>query len=175
MHLGSMYIWNYSVNCNYTVHFNVNKLKRLVRQLSIDQFIQKWSSEINNSNKCLCYRIYKQDFGLDKYLVTLPLALRIPYTRFRCRNNRLQVEIGSYENIDRELRLCNMCDMQTLGDEFHALIICPSFSLLPNRYLGLPTPTHPISIFKLYTLFNRYDNEQLFNLAKYIREIMLLL
>jgi hypothetical protein len=55
--LGLMYIWNDSVNCNYTVNHNVTMLTRLVQQLSIDQFIQKWSSDINNSNKCLCYRV----------------------------------------------------------------------------------------------------------------------
>ena len=125
--LGLMYIWNDSTNCNYAVNYNVNMLKRLVQQLSIDQFMQNWSSEINNSNKCLCYRVYKQEFGLEKYLLILPLALRIPYTRLRCRNNRLQIEIGSYENSDRELRLCNKCDIQTLRDKFHASIIMSIF------------------------------------------------
>ena len=106
----------------------INMLKALVHQISLNQFIQKWRSEVNNSSKCLCYRIYKQDFSLESYLLKLPPMLRIPVSRFRCRNNRLPIETGSYENIERNLRFCDKCDMQALGDEFHVLFICPFYS-----------------------------------------------
>ena len=38
----------------------INMLKTLVHQVSLDQFIQKWRSEVANSSKCLCYRIYNK-------------------------------------------------------------------------------------------------------------------
>ena len=81
------------------------------------------TDNLNNSSKCLCYRIYKQDFSLESYLLKLPPRLRIPLSRFRCRNNRLPIETGSYENVERYLRFCDKCDMQALADEFHAFSV----------------------------------------------------
>ena len=48
--------------------YNYKHVKGLSDQVSFDQFIQKWRSEVANSSKCLRYRIYKQDFGLERYL-----------------------------------------------------------------------------------------------------------
>ena len=41
--------------------------------------------------------------------------------------NRLAIEIGSYKNAERNLRFCDKCDMQALGDGCHALFICPFY------------------------------------------------
>ena len=62
----------------------VNMLKALVHQISLDQFIQKWRSEVDNSSRCLCYRLYKQDFSLESYLLKLPPRLRIPLLNESC-------------------------------------------------------------------------------------------
>ena len=96
--LGLNYVWVLEGH-----EITVNMLKVLVHQISLNQFIQKWRSEVDNSSKCLCYRIYKQDFSLESYLLKLPPRLRIPLSRFRCRNNRLPIETGSYENVERNL------------------------------------------------------------------------
>ena len=37
-----------------------------------DQFIQKWYESISESRKCINYRISKNHFKLEKYLVALP-------------------------------------------------------------------------------------------------------
>ena len=146
----------------------VNMLKALVHQISLDQFIRKWRSEVNNSNKCLCYRIYKQDFSLESYLLKLPPRLWIPLSRFRCRNNRLPIETGSYEN-ERNLQFCYKCDMQALSDEFHALCICPFYSHVWNKYLKQCNQSKPVSVFRLFALFNDCNDDDLAELAEYIR------
>ena len=110
--LGLNYVWVLEGH-----GISVNILKALVHQISLDQFIQKWRLEVDNSSKCLWYRICKQDFRLESYLLKLPPRLRIPLSRFRCRNNILPIESGSYEYVERNLRFCDKCDMQALGDE----------------------------------------------------------
>ena len=41
-----------------------------------DQFQQEWHDSINNSNKCLVYRMFKIEFRSEKYLTSIPFKLR---------------------------------------------------------------------------------------------------
>ena len=41
-------------------------LENYVKQNLKDQFLQRWKSDVENSSKSLCYRIYKTDFGYEK-------------------------------------------------------------------------------------------------------------
>ena len=147
----------------------VNMLKVLVHQISLDQFIQKWKSEVDNSAKYLCYRICKHDFSLESYLLKLPIRLRIPLSRFRCRNNRLPIETGYYENVERNLRFCYQCDMQALG---HVLFICTFYIQVRNKYLNRCNQSKPVSVFRLFALFNNCNDDDLAKLAEYVRVLM---
>ena len=51
-----------------------------------------------NSN----YRIYKDIFSFEDHLIQLPDDnLRVVLTKFRCRNNKMPVEIGVRNNVQR--------------------------------------------------------------------------
>ena len=39
-------------------------------------------------------------------------------------NHKLPIETGRWNNIQREDRKCNLCDLNDLGDEFHYLFKC---------------------------------------------------
>ena len=78
----------------------------IIQQLA-DQFLQKWSAEIYQSNKCINYRIFKTTLNLENYLIDLPFNQHRLMTRFRCRNNKLPIEIGCRLGIDRNL-LCTI-------------------------------------------------------------------
>ena len=70
-------------------HFNFNWLKACVDRRLHDQAMQEWNSHVFESNKCLNYRIFKKQFGFEKYLNNLPNKLKKNLTKFRCRNNLL--------------------------------------------------------------------------------------
>ena len=42
-----------------------------------DQFFQKWSPQVDQSSKCLNYRIFKPSLKLEQYLTILPYAQRV--------------------------------------------------------------------------------------------------
>ena len=63
-----------------------------------------------------------------KDTIDLPISLRIRMIKFRCRNNKLPIELGSYSNIPRENRFCTKCNLDVLGDEFHVLFVSPFFT-----------------------------------------------
>ena len=98
-------IWN-SQNVDVDVLTFKNVLKNRLR----DQFIQKWSREVYESSKCVNYRIYKDNFVLEEYLIKLPDNLKVVLSKFRCRNNKLPIEIGTRTNVPMEQRVCNLCE-----------------------------------------------------------------
>jgi len=121
-HLGLSNIWT-DQGCD----FKLNWFKVSVKQRLQDQAIQDWHSNMFDSNKCLNYRIFKNKFGIEEYLINLPTKLKKSFTKFRCRNNMLPIESGSHYNIPRAERLCKLCMSNELGDEFHYVLVCPFF------------------------------------------------
>ena len=55
-----------SLPCSVSTFRNILKLRLK------DQLIQKWHESISESRKCINYRISKNNFKLEKYLVDLP-------------------------------------------------------------------------------------------------------
>lgn len=89
-----------------------------------DQFLQKWYSDINNSSKGITYRIFKTMFVCEKYLNTLSRKFRNILVKFRTSNHRLPIEVGRWNNLQRHERICNLCNNNQIGDEYHYLLEC---------------------------------------------------
>lgn len=77
--------------------------------------------------RCINYRIFKINFGLENYLLNLPKDLKVTLTKLRTCNHHLPIEKGRWHNIDRNLRIYT-CDCKTIGDEFHYVMECKYFS-----------------------------------------------
>ena len=45
----------------------------------------------------------------------------------RTTNHRLPIELGRSQNIERNNRICPLCDTNTIGDEFHYILQCRYF------------------------------------------------
>ena len=90
--------------------------------------------------------------------------------KFRCRNNKLPIEQGSYFNIPRETRCCTKCNLDVLGDEFHVLFVCPFFHKERKLFLE-PEYLHVNSVLKLNKLLNT-KGETLVNVSRLIKHIM---
>ena len=95
---------------------SVSTFRNLLKLRFKDQFILKWHESISESRKCINYRIFKNHFKLEKYLVDLPKNLRKILTKFRCCNHRLPIERGCQENIPPDMRLCHYC-REDVGDD----------------------------------------------------------
>ena len=61
---GLSYVWQFQ----HFVNFDENWLNATVKSTLVDQFKQSWHSDIETSSKGLCYRIFKTDFGFEKYI-----------------------------------------------------------------------------------------------------------
>ena len=64
----------------------------------------------------------------EKYLTFLPPRLLQKLICFRLCNDILPIETGSWRRIAHNLRKCNLCYLNLIGDEFYYLLECLFFN-----------------------------------------------
>ena len=123
-----------------------------------------------NTSSSNAYTLFKHKFELENYLLKLPHTLRKHLCLFRTRNHRLPVERGRWLNITTSDRKCHFCNSD-VGDEFHALLKCPFFSIERRRFIKPYFYKRP-NIIKFDELMNTNNTAALKKLAKFVRVIM---
>ena len=151
-------------------NFNSKWLGISLKQKLFDQFQQKWRADIDCSPKGLAYKLYKQNFEFEEYLNILNDNDRITYCRFRTGNHKLSIETGRWNKIERNLRYCNLCHCNEIGDEFHYTLQCSSLANFQAQYLDTFF-LHRCNILKFEKLFQLKIKNKLKKLCKFIRVI----
>ena len=133
----------------------------------------QWITEINESGKCIIYRMFKKTFTFENYLISLPRKLKIIFTNFRFRNHRLPIESGCRERVLWETRVCTKYNIapRDIGDESHYLLVCDFFNTERIELLSKQNHTSP-STLKLHKLLNISSGNILRNLCTFISKIM---
>lgn len=158
--LGFTYLWNSQYVTNLQLQMVIQRL--------YDQYIQSWYSYVNESSKLSTYKSVKTQFQYEKYLSCVQIEKhRVALTRLRCSAHNLMIEEGRYRSIDRDLRLCQFCNMNSVETEYHFLLVCPAYreirySCLPAYYCRWPSLT------KFLQLMTNSRNSLLQKLAKYV-------
>jgi hypothetical protein len=143
---GLGYIW-----LNEDPH-NITWFKETLKQRLSDIYLQKWSEEISNSGHCSTYKVIKEDYKLEDYLLKLDMRSALTLCRFRAGSTKLPVVVGRYKKIERHDRLCHLCSNHEIGDETHYILKCPAMDeprtkLLPQYYWRHPTITKMKELF----------------------------
>ena len=152
--LGVPGLWHTHVS-----EISLPSFKAFVKQGFKDIFIQEWHSHLNNDQVYTNYRMFKTSFLQEPYIKLLPTNCAIQMLRFRTTNNPLPVNVLRYEGIPRHDRLCNKCNLNDVGDEYHYILICPFFKQKRRELLPKQLTVRPNAM-KFYTLLN--SNEKLF-------------
>ena len=94
--------------------------------------------------------------------------MRRSLSRFRLSCHPLEIEIGRHKGIDREYRICQLCNVET-EDEYHFLLRCPAWTYLRKRYLPeiFKFYVHP-SRHKFYRLMSSKDTHVIKTLALFL-------
>ena len=95
-------------------------------------------NEIENSSQGDFYGVFKRVFKLESYLLNLSPYEREVVTKLRCCNLNLPIETGRWENIPRENRLCQLCNLQNIGNEYHYLFECTNVDFERLRLKFVP-------------------------------------
>ena len=93
-----------------------------------------WNFSRYNKPKLRYYNMYKGDISQEEYLnYAIPKYHRSLFAQFRAGILPLQVEIGRYRNLPLTERVCTLCPLGDVEDEFHLLCKC-------HRYAALRVP-----------------------------------
>ena len=122
-----------------------------------------------NSPKCLNYRIFKEELIFEQYLSKLPLKLALELCKYRTCNMNLPIEKGRWINIPRNERLCQLCNVSEIGDEFHYLFTCQDSTIIYYRNCLIPRYYYIFpNTYKFNKLFNSQNKKLLLKLSKFI-------
>ena len=98
----------------------------------MDQAKQNWYSSVNEHTQCTNYRMFKTDFGFEKYLNNLQPKHVTLLCKFRTRNLGLPVDRYFDKELDTK---CKLCDSDSIGDEFHYVMECKSLIEERKNYI----------------------------------------
>ena len=74
-------------------------------------------------------------FIFEQYFDILDETNFLTLCKFRTTNHNLPIEHGRWNNIPRENRKCNLCNLEEIGDEFHYILNCPYFKQYRDIYI----------------------------------------
>ena len=104
----------------------------------------------------------KESLKFEAYLNALPSSLSKVMCKFRCSDHKLPVEQG---------RLCTLCIFNQVGDEYHYIFQCSSFSAVRHKYLST-CRQQAVSTYKYAFLMNSTDTTVPIMLALILKSVM---
>lgn len=146
-------------------------ISKVVKLKLIEIYKCSWKESVFQSPKCLNYRIFKYNFGLEKYFGLLPDDLALAFFHFRTLNHKFPIEWGRYEGIARDGRQCELCFLHKLGDEYHYVLECTYFDDLRRNYLPRDLISRPNTM-KFENLMGSNDIYLLFKVSKYCKVVL---
>ena len=96
-------------------------------------WLQSPVQSIQCNNKLRTFKIFKHEFKLENYLLHESLEKLKNLTRLRISSHKLAVETGRYKNISLNERLCQLCECNTVEDEYHFVMNCPFYENLRSE------------------------------------------
>ena len=83
-------------------------------------FKAKWGNDISSQSKLDIYRIVKYQFGVEDYVkMNMNKKLRSVLVQLRAGCLPIEIELGRYQNIPRQERICKQCSSETVENEIH--------------------------------------------------------
>ena len=155
---------------NLNLNEEIPILETITTKTLEEKYLTFWKHKLENSSKLTFYSTFKTDHKLEKYLE----VIKDPYkrkclSRFRVSNHSLQIEIGRYQKIPREERLCPICNSGEVESETHLLLSCKAYehsreNLRSSFENGIRLNPQPLSA----DIMKSTDSEIITKLSKFV-------
>ena len=98
------------------------------KELIWNAFKDEWEQKVQTKPKLRTYVNFKKSPVVEEYVKNvLSRSDRSLIAKFRCGILQLHIETGRFNNTKLEERLCQICNSNTIEDEFHFLCVCPHY------------------------------------------------
>ena len=173
----STHIQNVKRNLNLEdFHSCTKSMFKLSQKTSYNRY---WTREMSSSKKGEFLFRLKKGIILEPYLMQHnKRKLRVITTKLRLSDHCLAIETGRRQSpkIDREDRVCQICNEEFIEDEKHFLLKCEHYSVVRDTFLNQVFKSYPStkqlnSDDLLQFMFLCEDQETIDNLLKFIGQI----
>ena len=162
---------------------NEKRVLKLFKKNIKELFTSWWENLRNNKTKLDFYYKHKKYFRYESYLDNIPKNIRSYVTRLRVSSHNLPVEVLRYnkkkEKIDRENRLCHICNMNQTGDEEHYLMQCQNAEISHIRKLFFEKIRNEVTQLGQFSeknildyCLNMNDEKTQMYIAEYVKDIL---
>ena len=147
------------------------------KERTFNEFITKWKDDVRKYPILRCFRTFKKEFELEKYLKCVrDPKLRKCISKLRLSSHKLSIETGRYTKpkTPEEQRICQYCNLNTIENECHFVLQCPYYTEERVKLLTAVLLREPDTIVSddcNQTLINilSTDNESIvFSLGKFL-------
>ena len=113
----------------------------------------------------------------ERYLTleNIPYKHKIAFSKFRCSNHKLNIEIGRQSNIPFVDRLCYFCldnnNIRVIDCEFHAFLYCFKHRDISTQYL-FNWYHGGCSISDFYSLMGSNNDESIHKVASFVYHLL---
>lgn len=98
------------------------------RKILFDIYKEKWHLELFSKPKLRTYILLKDCFSVEQYVSChLKRGQRSLCAQLRAGVLPLELEVGRYKGVPEDKRLCKVCDLSLIEDEFHFMFYCPLY------------------------------------------------
>ena len=149
--------------CDENINSGFVQLKNFCHYLKHELknfYINYWKEQIQqggNRGKLRTFKKIKTSLDPEKYIFEVNnIKHRQAVTKLRISAHRLPVEVGRYNNIPYEERICSHCDLNEVGNEQHYLMQCANtkFSVIRTNFIT--------NLFRINYSFRFFNNHDLF-------------
>lgn len=160
--IGLAEVWLFPTSVNMNVFLHVLKTRL------IDNFITECRIRMDNSPSLTLFRELKEGLELSVYLMKINnFKHRQIISKIRMSSHCLNIEYGRHRNIERQNRLCELCDKLTIEDEFHFVLECNIFKDIRMKFIPKYYRQRP-SMMKFVELMKTENKRLLHNIALYL-------
>ena len=152
-------------------HLDPRNIKAVLRDRVSAIECQDWHSTVTDSGACSTYKTFKSHLRFEKYLTTMNRREAIVLCRYRCGNHKLPIITGRYNKVEKNERVCPLCNTKAIGDEPHYLFTCPAFMQERSMYIDARY-LEPPNAQDIEGLFTCENNTTLSNLSQFCSIIM---
>ena len=113
-----------------------------------------WLNNINNYQpKLRSYCTFKKEFIIENYVTMFSRSVRAGFTKLRISAHNLMIEKGRHLKMQAHDRVCKLCDLNVIEDEFHFMMICPFYSTLRKTVLDEISEIHNFDLLNNNDIF----------------------